>query len=360
MARASKKIVALSLSLLLLTPHAAHSISSIGALLLGMGAAVVANSKASDEEKSKRPQTTAIPGMIGTFDERIGKIIRQWQEDKGITRAEDRGFENRMLLHGPSGNGKTMMVQKLAEQTGSKLFELVGSDAVNKYVGSGSDKIKQLFEDAVRHADEKGQKAMIFIDEIDKIAGSDRDEGATREYGQTETTFWTQLDKYQNDNRIFFIGATNKPELLDQRIKRRFRNETIEIFNPDAAQRESVFKEYLKKLNHIDMEKICSGRCKEEFIKNTEGFSSSDLKSISVEIQAEVDSDSSRITPAVIEKARKSMSESIKKEKKEEKKKDNRERFTEAEEQKAKIQATVILAQLAAGMLSSSEPKLRV
>ncbi len=317
----SRKIIALSLSLSL----SSHTVHAIEPIMVGMSIAAVGILYAADAQGAtadntpKAPEGTVISGMAGVYDGKISKITSEWQNDGQIKRDENRAYGNRMILHGPSGNGKTMMAKKLAEQTGSKHMEYKGSEFIDKYIGSGAASLRKVFEEAIAHYEKTGERVIISIDEIDAIAGlGSNKENNSPEYQNTQMELWNLLDKYENDNRIFFIGTTNSLNVLDQRIKRRFRLESVEIPAPNDNQREAVAKYYFSKLNNVDLEAICSGQCKKDFIKNTKGFSNSDLKSVSRLIKDETNSKSEQITPALIGNAIKSIATDVENEKKEE------------------------------------------
>ena len=254
---------------------------------------------------------TVIPGMAGVYDEKLGEIINEWKEDTQQRRSDDRTYKNNMILYGPTGNGKTTLVNKLAEQTGSKLIVCSGSKFVDKYVGGGAAGIREAFEEALRHAERTGERVIIFIDEIDAFAANKDDRGnSAHESQNTQIELWTLLDKYADDNRIFIIGATNHFDRLDPRMQRRFERGVIKIPNPDAAQREAIFKYHFDKMQGVTLEEICSGTCKEDLIKNTAEFGRADLEEINIEIKRKKGKEG-KITPTLIEQARKHIAERL-------------------------------------------------
>jgi shikimate kinase len=328
----SRKIIALSLSLLL-NSHAAHAIDP---LTIAIAAKVVLatvltvrvvkktvndiQDKMADNAP-KAPEGTVIPGMAGVYDKNIGDMLREWQNDTGKDRSKSRLYKNCMILHGPKGNGKTTLARNVAEQMGVKFMFYDGTTLIDGYMGGGARKIEEIFEDAIALAEKEGKRVMICIDEFDLIAaiGHGGKGDTSRECEKTQAKLWLCLDKYKNDNRIFFVGTTNKLEVFDERAKDRFSGSLIEVRKPDAVQREAVFKQYFRERNDIDLEQICAGKCKNDFIKNTEGFSNRDLENLNIEIKKKVVfGNAGKITPALIEAERKSFADKIEQQKKEE------------------------------------------
>lgn len=312
----SRKIIALSLSLLLSTHTARSEILSTVVALAAVGAGVKymfsGESKPVESrpvDKPQAPQTTVIPGMAGAYDEKIALIMREWQEDKAVARDTNRTYGNHMMLYGPSGNGKTLIVNKLAEQMSCELMELDAPSMIYRYVDSGAKKVQQIFNQAEQRANETGKRVMIFIDVFEAILDEGDGEYA-RACALAKQALCDCLKKYKNDNRIFFIAITDKKERLKGDVADWFEDHIIEVPNPNAAQREAVFKHYFQRRQGFDLEKICSGKCKEDLIKNTAGFRNSDLENVNIEITAQQKyNNAGPVTPELIEKARKNTAE---------------------------------------------------
>ena len=144
-----------------------------------------------------------------------------------------------LLLHGPSGVGKTTLARIVARETGCELFEESASNFVNSYQGSGPETVRNLFQEA-RDAD---RPVIVFIDEIEAIASVDTKYNSSREYENALKTLWIELDRCkQFSGNVFVIVATNAYEKLDVRIRRRFIKNTIAIGTPTRAERKKIIQ----------------------------------------------------------------------------------------------------------------------
>jgi len=123
-----------------------------------------------------------------------------------------------ILLFGPPGTGKTLIGKAIASESNSTFFSISASSLTSKWVGESEKMVRTLFVVA-----KVKQPSVIFIDEIDSLlcARSEKDDDSTR---RIKTEFLVQLDgaKSINDERVLIIGATNRPEELDEAVKRRF------------------------------------------------------------------------------------------------------------------------------------------
>lgn len=127
-------------------------------------------------------------------------------------------FGSRILLYGPPGTGKTFVVKCLAGELGCKIALARGQDILDKYVGEGESKIKEIFEEANQY-----DKSLIFFDEIDALA-ADRDSDDSRNTKGILTALLTEMDgfssKKEKNKLKIIIAATNKPWALDAAIRR--------------------------------------------------------------------------------------------------------------------------------------------
>lgn len=124
-----------------------------------------------------------------------------------------------IILHGPPGTGKTLLAKALSGESGCAFFAVSGSEFVERYVGVGASRVRELFQDA--RAQEEG--AVIFIDEIDAIGksrGSGGFAGANDEREQTLNQLLVEMDGFKNDERVVVVAATNRLDTLDTALLR--------------------------------------------------------------------------------------------------------------------------------------------
>ena len=185
---------------------------------------------------------------------------------KGL-RAPTRG----LLLYGPPGNGKTLLAKAAATESRCTFFAISASTLTSKWVGEAEKLVRKLFEVASER-----QPAIIFIDEIDSVlsARSANENEASR---RLKTEFLIQFDGVSNaktGGQVFVIGATNRPEELDDAVRRRLAKR-IQIPLPDSAGRYSILTNLLK-----DQKVKMTRREFEGLVDQTSGYSASDMKEL--------------------------------------------------------------------------------
>ena len=152
------------------------------------------------------------------------------------------------LLVGPPGTGKTLLAKAVAGEAKVPFFSLSGSDFVEMFVGVGASRVRDLFEEAKKNA-----PCIVFIDEIDAI-GKRRDThfGGNDEREQTLNQLLAEMDGFETNKAILVLGATNRPEVLDQALLRpgRFDRRVI-VDRPDLKGRVDVLKVHAKNV-HLD------------------------------------------------------------------------------------------------------------
>ncbi len=148
------------------------------------------------------------------------------------------------LLVGPPGTGKTLLAKAVAGEAGVPFFSLSGSDFVEMYVGVGASRVRDLFKQAQQMA-----PCIIFIDEIDAI-GKSRDSrygGGNDEREQTLNQLLSEMDGFDSSKGLVILGATNRPEVLDQALLRPGRfDRRIIVEKPDLKGRVDILKVHAK------------------------------------------------------------------------------------------------------------------
>jgi transitional endoplasmic reticulum ATPase len=183
----------------------------------------------------------------------------------------DLGVVNGILLYGPPGTGKTYITEALAGELGYNFIDVTPSDLTSALVGEAADNVANLFEVA-----RGNQPCMVFIDEIDAVAGS-RSDGAqkTQSERQMVNQLLEELTEIQDED-VVVVGATNLLEEVDDAIRRSGRfDERIEVPPPDATAREAILRVHMRNrpvlTDSIDWETV--REC-------TDGYSASDMELI--------------------------------------------------------------------------------
>lgn len=174
-----------------------------------------------------------------------------------------------ILLSGSPGNGKTLLAKAVAGEADCNFIQVSGSEFVDVFVGEGAYRIRSLFKKARDKA-----PCIIFIDEIDSL-GPKRGGFSSHEYDQTLNQLLVEMDGFNSDKLVIVIGATNRPDMLDEALLRPGRfDRHIEIPNPDVKCREEILKVHTKnKLldSNVDLKKIAQA---------TTGFSGAELANL--------------------------------------------------------------------------------
>jgi len=180
-----------------------------------------------------------------------------------------------VLLVGPPGTGKTLMAKAVANATDATFIRMVGSELVQKYIGEGARLVRELFDMAREKA-----PSIVFIDELDSV-GAKRLDGTTsgdREVQRTLMQLLAELDGFTPMSNVKIIGATNRPDILDDALLRPGRfDRIVEIGLPEEAAREQIFGIHLK---HMSISPDVSPK---RLAEVTDGQSGAEIKSICTE-----------------------------------------------------------------------------
>lgn len=175
-----------------------------------------------------------------------------------------------VLLVGPPGTGKTLMAKAIAGEAGVHFIYASGSEFIEKYVGTGASRIREIFESA-----KKESPAILFIDEIDAIGKQRTGAEGSDERDQTLNQLLVEMDGMEENNGLIIIAATNRPEILDKAFLRKGRfDRKVAINLPDTKGREEILKVHAKK------KRLAKSVSLREVAKKTNGFSGADIYAV--------------------------------------------------------------------------------
>jgi cell division protease FtsH len=177
-----------------------------------------------------------------------------------------------VLMVGSPGTGKTLLAKAIAGEAKVPFFSISGSDFVEMFVGVGAARVRDMFENAKKHA-----PCIIFIDEIDAV-GRQRGAGlggGNDEREQTLNQMLVEMDGFESGQGVIVIAATNRPDVLDPALLRpgRFDRQVV-VPLPDIRGREQILKVHMRKVPlspNVDATVLARG---------TPGFSGADLANL--------------------------------------------------------------------------------
>ncbi|MGE0486142.1 MAG: ATP-dependent zinc metalloprotease FtsH [Gammaproteobacteria bacterium] len=177
-----------------------------------------------------------------------------------------------VLMVGPPGTGKTLLAKAIAGEAKVPFFTISGSDFVEMFVGVGASRVRDMFEQAKKHA-----PCIIFIDEIDAV-GRHRGAGLGGGHDEREQTLnqlLVEMDGFDGNEGIIIIAATNRPDVLDPALLRpgRFDRQVV-VPLPDIRGREQILKVHMRKVPAADDVRPAI------LARGTPGFSGADLANL--------------------------------------------------------------------------------
>lgn len=180
-----------------------------------------------------------------------------------------------LLLHGPPGNGKTLIARSIAFSLGSKFISIQGPEFTSKYVGEGERRLRDAFNEASSY-----KNSVIFIDEIDSIASS-RDKSNAEHNIAMVSTLLNLMDGISKNSSLFVIGATNRIDALDSAIRRPGRFELeFEIQLPNKHSRLDILSKTIPLPNDKKYEQDINDNFLKNLASRTNGYSGADLISL--------------------------------------------------------------------------------
>ena len=203
--------------------------------------------------------------------EEVGELV-EFLRDPGRFQKLGGKIPRGVLMVGPPGTGKTLLAKAIAGEAKVPFFAISGSDFVEMFVGVGASRVRDMFEQAKKHA-----PCIIFIDEIDAV-GRHRGAGLGGGHDEREQTLnqlLVEMDGFEGTEGIIVIAATNRPDVLDPALLRpgRFDRQVV-VGLPDVRGREQILKVHMRKVP------ISSDVNAMTIARGTPGFSGADLANL--------------------------------------------------------------------------------
>jgi cell division protease FtsH len=243
------------------------------ALQKAKGGFGVSNSMKNSVSKPRPLPSIRLDDVGGLGEEMKEEILQTLSILKEPERSLKLGIKppKGILLYGPPGTGKTLLAQAIARELNASFFSTSGSAFNELFVGIGASRVRSLFQSA-----RKMSPAVIFIDEVDALAGRRKAHGG-EEAEKTLTELLVQLDGGHANDGILFIAATNRKDMLDEAFLRPGRIDfSFNVPLPDTKGRREIIEIHTKdKVLAADVRSSL-----DQLAESTSGFSGADLQSL--------------------------------------------------------------------------------
>jgi cell division protease FtsH len=237
----------------------------------GRGAMSFGRSRAKLQGEDQVKVTFADVAGCDEAKQEVGELV-EFLRDPGKFQKLGGKIPRGVLMVGPPGTGKTLLAKAIAGEAKVPFFSISGSDFVEMFVGVGASRVRDMFEQAKKHA-----PCIIFIDEIDAV-GRHRGAGLGGGHDEREQTLnalLVEMDGFEGGEGVIVIAATNRPDVLDPALLRpgRFDRQVV-VGLPDVRGRTQILKVHLRKVPmHTDVDAMVIAR-------GTPGFSGADLANL--------------------------------------------------------------------------------
>jgi len=237
----------------------------------GRGAMSFGKSRARMLGEDQVKVTFADVAGVDEAKEEVSELV-EFLRDPGKFQKLGGKIPRGVLMVGSPGTGKTLLAKAIAGEAKVPFFTISGSDFVEMFVGVGASRVRDMFEQAKKHA-----PCIIFIDEIDAV-GRHRGAGLGGGHDEREQTLnqlLVEMDGFEGNEGVIIIAATNRPDVLDPALLRpgRFDRQVV-VPLPDVRGREQILKVHMRKVPLADDVKPSI------IARGTPGFSGADLANL--------------------------------------------------------------------------------
>jgi cell division protease FtsH len=237
----------------------------------GRGAMSFGKSKAKLQGEDQIKVTFADVAGVEEAKEEVSELV-EFLRNPGKFQKLGGHIPRGVLMLGSPGTGKTLLARAIAGEAKVPFFSISGSDFVEMFVGVGASRVRDMFDQAKKHA-----PCIIFIDEIDAV-GRHRGAGLGGGHDEREQTLnqlLVEMDGFEGGEGVIVIAATNRPDVLDPALLRpgRFDRQVV-VPLPDIRGREAILKVHMRKVplgDDVNPRLIARG---------TPGFSGADLANL--------------------------------------------------------------------------------
>ncbi len=237
----------------------------------GRGAMSFGKSKARMLTEEQNKVTFADVAGVEEAKEEVGELVEFLRDPSKFQKLGGR-IPKGVLMTGNPGTGKTLLAKAIAGEAKVPFFSISGSDFVEMFVGVGASRVRDMFDQAKKHA-----PCIIFIDEIDAV-GRQRGAGLGGGHDEREQTLnqlLVEMDGFEGTEGVIVIAATNRPDVLDPALLRPGRfDRQVYVPLPDIRGREQILKVHMRKVpvaDDVNANIIARG---------TPGFSGADLANL--------------------------------------------------------------------------------